>query len=137
MICIHNTLHYVSCSHACYTCTVQWTHYTGLCNSSAPPTSRSLASGALSLPSREKNWTNMKGLQFNLATYQRHVRNYIFSQAKKKVMKMTNGLYPAPLKIMEVRGRLTSQNLLGSLCGSQKLLLLYDKFLKFLLGSRG
>lgn len=29
-------------------------------------------------------------------------RNYVFDQAKKSVMKMTNGLYPAPLKILEV-----------------------------------
>jgi enoyl-CoA hydratase/long-chain 3-hydroxyacyl-CoA dehydrogenase len=63
---------------------------------------RNLASGALSLPTRERKWTNMKGLQFNLTTHQRHVRNYVFGQARKKVMKMTNGLYPAPLKIMEV-----------------------------------
>ena len=30
------------------------------------------------------------------------MRKYVFDQAKKKVMKLTNGLYPAPLKIMEV-----------------------------------
>ncbi|CAG0883587.1 unnamed protein product [Cyprideis torosa] len=30
------------------------------------------------------------------------VRNYAFDQAKQKVMKMTNGLYPAPLRIIEV-----------------------------------
>lgn len=30
------------------------------------------------------------------------VRNYIFDMAKKQVMKQTNGLYPAPLKILEV-----------------------------------
>ena len=45
----------------------------------------------------------MKGLQFNLTTNQKYVRNYVFGQAKKKVMKLTNGLYPAPLKIMKVR----------------------------------
>lgn len=54
------------------------------------------------MPSREQKWTNMKGLRFNLTTHQRQVRNYVFEQAKKMVMKQTNGLYPAPLKIMEV-----------------------------------
>ena len=72
--------------------------------SPSPHPPRNLASGALSLPTRERKWTNMKGLQFNLTTHQRHVRNYVFGQARKKVMKMTNGLYPSPLKIMEVCG---------------------------------
>lgn len=31
-----------------------------------------------------------------------YARNYVFSQAKGQVMKMTNGLYPAPLKILDV-----------------------------------
>lgn len=30
------------------------------------------------------------------------VRNYVFDKAKGQVMKLTNGLYPAPLKILEV-----------------------------------
>jgi len=30
------------------------------------------------------------------------VKDYVFNQAKEKVMKQTNGLYPAPLKILEV-----------------------------------
>ena len=30
------------------------------------------------------------------------VKDYVFNQAKQKVMKQTNGLYPAPLKILEV-----------------------------------
>ncbi len=29
-------------------------------------------------------------------------RNYVFNQAKQKVMKQTKGLYPAPIKILEV-----------------------------------
>ncbi len=66
-------------------------------------TCRKLATGAASLPSREQKWTNMKGLRYNLTTNQKHVRNYVFGQAKKMVMKQTNGLYPAPLKIMEVQ----------------------------------
>lgn len=31
-----------------------------------------------------------------------YVQNYIFEQAKKKVMSQTQGLYPAPLKILDV-----------------------------------
>ncbi len=31
-----------------------------------------------------------------------YVRNYIFQQAQKKVMSQTQGLYPAPLKILDV-----------------------------------
>lgn len=64
--------------------------------------SRDLASGSASLPSREHKWTNMKGLRYNLTTNQKQVRNYVFGQAKKLVMKQTGGLYPAPFKIMEV-----------------------------------
>ena len=30
------------------------------------------------------------------------VKDYVFNMAKSKVMKQTNGLYPAPLKILEV-----------------------------------
>ncbi len=30
------------------------------------------------------------------------VKDYVFNTAKGKVMKMTQGLYPAPLKILEV-----------------------------------
>jgi len=31
-----------------------------------------------------------------------YVRNYIFQQAQKKIMSQTQGLYPAPLKILDV-----------------------------------
>ncbi|CAF5206410.1 unnamed protein product, partial [Rotaria magnacalcarata] len=31
-----------------------------------------------------------------------YVQNYIFQQATKKVMSQTQGLYPAPLKILDV-----------------------------------
>ena len=34
---------------------------------------------------------------------QLQVKDYVFNTAKGKVMKMTQGLYPAPLKILEVR----------------------------------
>ena len=29
-------------------------------------------------------------------------KNFVFGKAKEQVMKMSNGLYPAPLKILEV-----------------------------------
>ena len=57
----------------------------------------------MKLPSREYKWTNMKGLIYHLTTNQKHVRNYVFSRAQKQVMKLTGGLYPAPLKILEVQ----------------------------------
>ena len=63
---------------------------------------RSLAAGSITLPSREHKWTNMKGLKYNLTNNQAYVRNYVLAQARKMVMKQTNGLYPAPLKILEV-----------------------------------
>ena len=31
-----------------------------------------------------------------------YLRNYVFNSAKAKVLKQTQGLYPAPLKILEV-----------------------------------
>jgi hypothetical protein len=31
-----------------------------------------------------------------------YVRNYIFQQAQKKIMSQTQGLYPAPLRILDV-----------------------------------
>ena len=54
------------------------------------------------MPSRERKWTNMAGIKYHLTTNQKYVRNYVFEQARKMVMKQTNGLYPAPFKIMEV-----------------------------------
>jgi len=32
-----------------------------------------------------------------------YVRNYILSQAQAKVLSQTQGLYPAPLRILDVR----------------------------------
>ena len=63
---------------------------------------RSLASGSMPLPSREYTWTNFKGMKYNLTNNQAYVRNYVLGQARKMVMKQTNGLYPAPLKILQV-----------------------------------
>jgi len=59
-----------------------------------------LASGKTKKPLRgPKNFQDKAtawALQFDA------VKDYIFNQAKGKVMKQTNGLYPAPLKILEV-----------------------------------
>lgn len=59
----------------------------------------------------------MKGIKYHLTTNQKYVRNYVFNQARKMVMKQTNGLYPAPLKIMEVGGYMCGCMLWVCLCG--------------------
>ncbi|KAL3199951.1 hypothetical protein MRX96_013434 [Rhipicephalus microplus] len=59
---------------------------------------RGLADGSLK-PNRTRPLTERlmnKALQYEL------VRNMVFDKAKNQVMKMTQGLYPAPLKILEV-----------------------------------
>ncbi|XP_057666553.1 trifunctional enzyme subunit alpha, mitochondrial [Diorhabda carinulata] len=64
----------------------------------AVATAKDLASGKLK-PKREKNLTDKVlnyALQFNF------VKDFIFNKAKKQVMKMSQGLYPAPLRILEV-----------------------------------
>jgi hypothetical protein len=51
-----------------------------------------------------------------------YVQNYIFSQAKGKVMSQTQGLYPAPLRILDVciySIYLKSKKSIFSLSGSQ------------------
>lgn len=40
------------------------------------------------------------------------VRKQIYNAASKKVMKLTKGLYPAPLKIIEVSEQITKDRLL-------------------------
>ena len=59
----------------------------------------------MKLPPRTHPWTSMKGLTFNLTTHQKYVRRFVFKKALEKVMKLTNGVYPAPLKILKVRKR--------------------------------
>ena len=46
---------------------------------------RKLAGGKMSVPSREHKYTNMKGLKFNLTTYNKYARNLVCSQARKTV----------------------------------------------------
>jgi len=70
-------------------------------------TAKQLGDGAMKLPSRApKNFTQKAT---NAAFGVSQVKDYVFGEAKKKVLKQTNGLYPAPLKIMEaVRAGLDS-----------------------------
>ena len=49
----------------------------------------------------------MKGAVHNLCMTRSFVRNYVLGQARKMVMKQTNGLYPAPLKIIDVSSLLS------------------------------
>ncbi|XP_001605350.2 trifunctional enzyme subunit alpha, mitochondrial [Nasonia vitripennis] len=60
---------------------------------------KDIANGKLKIDRSPKNWveklTNqVMGIEF--------VKDQIFKKAKAQVMKQTNGLYPAPLKILEV-----------------------------------
>merc|ERR1711963_89958 len=59
---------------------------------------KDLASGKLKKTPRKKNMQD-KILDKMLATTPG--KNYVFGQAKAQVMKMSKGLYPAPLKILE------------------------------------
>ena len=65
-------------------------------------TARNLASGKQQLPERTKPWTNLKGIMFNAITHTKYGRNFALEQGRKMVMKQTQGVYPAPLKILEV-----------------------------------
>eukprot|EP00118_Oscarella_pearsei_P025298 m.307946 g.307946 ORF g.307946 m.307946 type:complete len:766 (+) comp43074_c0_seq1:86-2383(+) len=62
---------------------------------------KDLAAGVIS-PKREHSWWKMSDWKYKLTTDTSILHNYIFNQAKKKVMKQTLGKYPAPLKILEV-----------------------------------
>ena len=60
---------------------------------------KNLATGDLKVNRKPKGLMNKvmdSALQYD------KVKDYVFNQAKGKVIKMTNGLYPAPLKILEV-----------------------------------
>lgn len=62
-------------------------------------TARQLGEGATKLPNRgPKNFAKkVENFAFGLGP----VKNYVFNMAKTKVLKQTNGLYPAPIKILE------------------------------------
>jgi len=59
-----------------------------------------LANGKMKKPARGPKNFQEKATQWALGFDP--VKDYIFNQAKGKVMKQTNGLYPAPLKILDV-----------------------------------
>jgi len=59
-----------------------------------------LANGKLKV-SRDKSWFDMSGLQHHLMMDVGPMRDYVFKKARETVMKKTNGLYPAPLKILD------------------------------------
>merc|ERR1712156_888 len=61
---------------------------------------RDLATEKMKLPNRAPKSTVDKLTK--MALKYDPVKNYVFDTAKGKVMKQTNGLYPAPLKILEV-----------------------------------
>ena len=65
-------------------------------------TAKNLVTGKQKIPARTQPWTSMKGIMFNAITHTKYGRNYALDQAKKMVMKQTQGLYPAPLKILDV-----------------------------------
>lgn len=61
---------------------------------------RDLGSGAMKKPDRSPKTLTEKLTNWALSFDQ--AKDYVFKTAKGKVMKQTNGLYPAPLKILEV-----------------------------------
>jgi len=63
-------------------------------------TAKQLGSGTMKLPNRAPKNFAKKAEKFAFGVDP--VKDYVFNMAKGKVMKQTNGLYPAPLKILEV-----------------------------------
>lgn len=62
-------------------------------------TAKDIANGNLKV---DRNPKTIQNKVLNYALTFEFVKNQIFSRAKAQVMKMTGGLYPAPLKILEV-----------------------------------
>ncbi len=61
---------------------------------------KQLGEGKMKLPERGPKSLKDKVMAWVLSL--ERVKNYVFDTAKGKVMKQTNGLYPAPLRILEV-----------------------------------
>merc|ERR1712062_565049 len=61
---------------------------------------KDLGNGTMKLPDRKPKNLMKKIEAYAMGITQ--VKDYVFKTAKGKVMKQTNGLYPAPLKILEV-----------------------------------
>lgn len=62
---------------------------------------KALASGSIK-PDRSHSWTNLKDLQYKITTETEFGRNFVVKKARETVMKKTGGLYPAPLRIIDV-----------------------------------
>jgi len=62
-------------------------------------TAKQLGEGTMKLPNRDPKSLSKKAENFALGVGP--VKDYVFNMAKGKVMKQTNGLYPAPLRILE------------------------------------
>merc|ERR1711997_1088889 len=85
---------------------------------------RDLGNGTMKLPDRKPKNLMKKIEAFAMGITQ--VKDYVFKTAKGKVMATTNGLYPAPLKILEVvregvdhgptKGYAAESKLFGELC---------------------
>lgn len=67
----------------------------------AVQTAKSLVAGTVKAD-RSHSWMNLKDLQYKITTDTEFGRNYVFKKAKETVMKKTGGLYPAPLRIIDV-----------------------------------
>lgn len=66
----------------------------------ATDVARDLGSGKMKLPNRSPSTLSKKLTNWVLSIGQ--VKDYVFNTAREKVMKQTGGLYPAPLKILDV-----------------------------------
>merc|ERR1719244_1750211 len=62
-------------------------------------TAKQLGEGTMKLPNRDPKSLSKKAENFALGVGP--VKDYVFNMAKGKVMKQTNGLYPAPIRILE------------------------------------
>ncbi|EDV23122.1 uncharacterized protein TRIADDRAFT_58079 [Trichoplax adhaerens] len=72
-----------------------------LLEKAAVEAAKNIANGTLKI-NREHPWTSMKGLTYNLTTFNPYVRNFVLNRARQTVMKKTKGLYPSPLRILDV-----------------------------------
>lgn len=69
--------------------------------SAAIQTAKDIAAGKIKIK-RDKPLTSMAGLKYHGATNFGFGRDYVLKQARAMAMKQTNGLYPAPLAILDV-----------------------------------
>lgn len=92
-------------------------------------TAKDLASKKIKV-NRSRKLTTMPGLMYKITTETGFGQNYVFKKARETVMKKTLGLYPAPLKIIDVtraglekgkaEGYITESKGFGDLGGSSE-----------------